>query len=242
MRVIFNNFSSLRLRTGIGEYSTQLLRELIPLAGDDTLTAFPAKWTERIFALGRQVPANRGDRPPRGAHHDHPRFANRIKAWLHDSGKNFVRESFRRICSRGGYDLYHEPNFSPWQWEVPAIATIHDLSVLLHPEWHPADRVALHEEMVRSAIPRLRHILTVSETIKSEIVHHLGVPPDRVTAVPNGARTDMRPMPDHEIEPARRRLKLPPTFLLHVGTIEPRKNVLTLLRSYCALDASVRDR
>src|SRR5713226_7517327 len=137
MRVIFNNFSSHRLRTGVGGYATYLLRELGPLAGDDSLTPFPSAWTERLFALGRRLPAQHSLVTSTDAHHSRPRLRRRIKAWMRDAGKRLVHESFRRACSRGRFDLYHEPNFSPWTCDIPAIATVHDLSALLHPEWHP---------------------------------------------------------------------------------------------------------
>src|SRR5438067_2119389 len=75
-----------------------------------------------------------------------------------------------------------------------------------------------------------------------EVVNELGLPPDRVTAVPLGVRPDLRPLPLDVCRPVLQRLSLAPGYLLHVGTIEPRKNILTLLRAYCALPVVLRDR
>ena len=48
---------------------------------------------------------------------------------------------FLRGLERRASDLYHEPNHVPMRSRLPTVTTVHDLSVLAHPEWHPADRV-----------------------------------------------------------------------------------------------------
>src|SRR5262249_33193374 len=117
-----------------------------------------------------------------------------------------------------------------------------DLSALLHPEWHPADRVRLYEREFRIGVQRCAHYLAVSEFTRQEVIRHLGVSPDRVTRVYNGVRSNLFPPPAAEVEAALRRLGLPGRYLLYVGTLEPRKNLLTLLRAYCALPAALRGR
>ena len=52
----------------------------------------------------------------------------------------------------------------------------------------------------------------------------------------------MGPLPREQVAAALRQLGLPSQYLLHLGTIEPRKNLLRLLRAYCALPGSLRDR
>jgi glycosyltransferase involved in cell wall biosynthesis len=122
------------------------------------------------------------------------------------------------------------------------VVTVHDLSAVLHPEWHPAGRVALFE---REFLPRVRqfaHILTVSDAARAEIIRTFNLPPDRVTRAYNGVRAGLRPRPVAETTPTLRRLGLPDTYLLHVGTLEPRKNLLMLLRAYASLPSDVRER
>jgi alpha-1,3-rhamnosyl/mannosyltransferase len=140
-----------------------------------------------------------------------------------------------------GFDLYHEPNFIPLRSDLPTIITVHDLSVLLHPEWHPADRVHDWERRFREGLRQAAHVLTVSDHVRREIIHHLGIPPERVTRTYNGSRPHFRPLPGEEVQARLRQLGLPPRYLLHVGTIEPRKNLLMLMRAYCDLPASVRE-
>ena len=66
--------------------------------------------------------------------------------------------------------------------DLPTVATIHDLSILLHPEWHPPDRVVLYESTFLPRVRDFTHILTVSDAARDEILqsggslsHHHGV-------------------------------------------------------------------
>jgi glycosyltransferase involved in cell wall biosynthesis len=122
------------------------------------------------------------------------------------------------------------------------VVTVHDLSVLLHPEWHPAERVAYYERHFQRGLSGCTHVLAVSEFTRREVIRHLGLPPNRVSRTYNGVRDGLAPLPQAEVQDARRRLDLPQSYLLYVGMIEPRKNVLTLLRAYCDLPAGLRRR
>jgi alpha-1,3-rhamnosyl/mannosyltransferase len=149
---------------------------------------------------------------------------------------------FRANCRRGRYDLYHEPNVIPLACDLPTVTTVHDLSVLFHPEWHPIDRVAHYHRYFASGLERSQHVLTVSEFARREIIETLGLPPDRVSRTYNGIRPNLVPMPGHEVETRRQRLGLPARYLLCLGTLEPRKNVLMLMRIYCSLPGWLRER
>src|SRR5205823_1682881 len=113
---------------------------------------------------------------------------------------------------------------------------------LMHPQWHPADRVAFHERHFQRSLERCRHVLTVSEFMRREIIRTIGLSPSRITAIPNGVRSDFRPLPEEMLTPVLRRLGLPDSFLLHVGAIEPRKNLLMLLKAFCDLPSALRER
>lgn len=146
-----------------------------------------------------------------------------------------------RLAARlGRFDLYHEPNFVPVPTHLPTVVTVHDLSVILHPEWHPADRVRFHDRHFRNGIEAAEHVVVVSESVRREAIDVLGLSPDRVTAVPNGIGGQYRPQTPEAVAAVGRRLGLPPRYALAVGTIEPRKNILTLLRAFCDLPPAVR--
>ena len=131
-----------------------------------------------------------------------------------------------------GRDLYHEPNNIPLPSDLPTVATVHDLSALLHPEWHPAHRAAEYQAQFHEGVARMRHFLAISEFTRQELIRTLGLRPEQVTRTYIGVRPGLGPVPEAEVRTALRRLGLPPRYLLYLGTIEPRKNVMTLLRAY----------
>jgi alpha-1,3-rhamnosyl/mannosyltransferase len=233
MRVAINQLTALGAKTGIGNYTAELLRGLRIVAPGDSFEAFPPRWWGSLSGLGRSLRGGgRGSRA----------------GW-----KSAFLSPLRKLSERalGGYlgmarclsaiDLYHEPDHVPLASSLPTVATVHDLSVLVHPEWHPADRVARFERCFARGLQQCRHLLAVSEFTRQELMRVLNVPADKITCTPNGVRSDLRPLTADELASARRRLGLPERFLLFVGTIEPRKNLLMLLRAYCDLPASVRD-
>jgi alpha-1,3-rhamnosyl/mannosyltransferase len=82
----------------------------------------------------------------------------------------------------------------------------------------------------------------ISEHARQEIIRTLGLPADRVTRTYMGVRPGLGRLPEAEVLARLRALGLPERYLLYVGTLEPRKNVLGLLRAYCGLPPAVRDR
>jgi glycosyltransferase involved in cell wall biosynthesis len=78
---------------------------------------------------------------------------------------------------------------------------------------------------------RASGIITVSECSKRDIVRQYAVHPDRVSVVYEAAGPEFRPIAPERVEEARLRYALPDRYLLHVGTIEPRKNLTRLIEA-----------
>jgi glycosyltransferase involved in cell wall biosynthesis len=147
------------------------------------------------------------------------------------------------LCARErGLSIFHGTNYHVPVWDTcPTVVTIHDLSSLLHADTH-------REELVRRARLRLPAmvraatvVVTDSEGVRREVCEHFSVSPARVFAVPLAPRRVFRPVPAVESEGVRRRLGVEDEFLLFVGTVEPRKNLPTLVRA-CAELARGRGR
>jgi glycosyltransferase involved in cell wall biosynthesis len=249
MRVILNPEGAFGPRTGVGHYLVELLRCLRAESPADRFDTYPPlciAWLRRRHGMEYE-PADGAPPSPSDTAPVPPPWPLRVlrkytvSAWRRL--RKEVRERWFESRYLGGrYDLYHEPTFIPLPTPLPTVATVHDLSVLRHPRWHPRDRVAYFEKHFDAGLRRCAHILTVSEWTRKELIDVLGLPPGRVTAVANGVRPGLRPLPAAQVAAGRRALGLPGSYLLHVGTLEPRKNLLMLLRAYCALPASLRQR
>jgi glycosyltransferase involved in cell wall biosynthesis len=115
----------------------------------------------------------------------------------------------------------------------PAVATIHDLAFFALPGTFPrASRLWLRAE-ARAAARRAARLVVPSESTRRDLERFLGVDPSRVAVVPNGvAPAVLRPVPAAEAERVRARHRLPARFVLCLGTIQPRKNPLVLLRAF----------
>ncbi|HYG82684.1 MAG TPA: glycosyltransferase family 1 protein [Pyrinomonadaceae bacterium] len=134
---------------------------------------------------------------------------------------------------RARFDLFHGTNYDVPLWgNCPAVVTVHDLSTLLHPETHKPHLVRRARRRLPLMARRAAVIITPSESVRRETSEHLGVSPRKVLAVPEAARRSFRPVPAAEAAEARRRLRVEDEFVLFVGTIEPRKNLLTLARAF----------
>ena len=131
------------------------------------------------------------------------------------------------------FDLFHGTNFDVPLWKRRrSVVTIHDLSALLHPEKHRSRLVRRARLRLPLVVRIADMIITPTESVKREVCHHLGVKPDKVTAIHSAARTSFRPMPFAQTAELRKRLGVEDDFLLFVGTLEPRKNLLTLLKAF----------
>lgn len=246
MRVVFNLTSAWEMKTGVGHHAVQLYRALRCFAGNDRIVAYPNRWLwmarktwERVRPSPKQLLDARQHEQRRAEACPAPQRRlplARLRAW----GRGLLERHQEKTFFGRRYDLYHEPNFIPEPSDCQTLATLHDLSALLHPEWHPAERNAWYHEHFERALRQCRHFIAVSEFTRRQVIQVLGVSPERVTRVYNGCRTDCRPLPARTVARRLHQLGLPSQYLLFVGTVEPRKNVLRLLQAYCGLPANLR--
>ena len=250
MRVIINAECLLNTRAGIGHHTSELIRCLREQMGEDAIGAYPCGSGVPILRFWNRHVNRYLDRRQR------PGVLARIEsiarrtylATIRRTGSLISRDMFdysKRLntsARRGRYDLYHEPNFLALPCDLPTVVTVHDLSVLLNPEWHPPSRIADYNRGFESALKQASHLLAVSEFTKQEVVRHLGWPAEKITVTYNGRRPFLRPLSAEECAPVLRELKLEPGYLLHVGTVEPRKNIALLLKAHAGLPQEVRRR
>ncbi len=134
----------------------------------------------------------------------------------------------------GRVDVFHSPNFvlAP-VWRSSAVVTVHDLAFLLRPECADANLRDYLEKTVPRSVARSDFILADSESTQTDLICLLGVPPSKVAVVPGGVEEQFAPVRDPEaLEEMRRRVSGGAPFILSVGMIEPRKNVVRLIEAF----------
>ncbi len=141
----------------------------------------------------------------------------------------------RRLES-DGINLYHglsnEIPFDMPRPSVRSVVTMHDLIFLRYPEWYnPIDR-KIYTRKARHACNRADRIIAISRQTSSDIQDFIGISPEKIDVVYQGC-DPMFYSPANDMDKSRLadKYKLPSSFLLYVGTIEPRKNLLRILEA-----------
>lgn len=138
--------------------------------------------------------------------------------------------------------VVHGPNYFLPSFADRGVITVHDLSVFRFPETHPAERVAAFEREFHRSLARATHIITDTETVRTEVIETFDVDAAAVTAIPLGVDPSFRPRSVDEIAPALRSLGLRAgEYGLCVSTLEPRKKIAELLAAWRNLPRDLRE-
>ncbi|MDA8082000.1 MAG: glycosyltransferase family 1 protein [Actinomycetota bacterium] len=143
--------------------------------------------------------------------------------------------------------IYHGVHYTiPRGYRGARISTIHDLTMIEHPEWHERIKVAYFSRAIRYAVEKADAIIVPSEFTRSRLETHFGRL-ENVSVIYHGVdHTRFRPLAT-AAEPGReedeRQIHPRERVVLHIGTIEPRKNLENLVKAFDILaseDPNVR--
>jgi glycosyltransferase involved in cell wall biosynthesis len=159
-----------------------------------------------------------------------PNF-RRVSLWT-PSHHRLERYSLNVELMRLGLDVLHSPDFiPPHRPSCKSVITVHDLAFLLYPHFLTKESARYYGH-IDQAVRWTDHIIAVSESTKRDTIQHLGVPEDKITVVHEAASSIFRPMDQAEAkEQVRNRHGVDGPYVLFVSTIEPRKNVPSLLQA-----------
>ena len=200
---------------GVGTYTTEILRGLAAEAPGSRFT---------VYALTGAAPS-------------HPAIGLRRPPAARLVGRHLLWPSRLR---RLGADLYFGPaGLLPLAGVgMPAVVTAHDMAIYRRPEWFPGGQALSVRLVVPRSMRRADAVIAVSSSTARDVAELFGVEQARLPVVPEGVSDRFRPLPGGTLAVERRRLGLPDRFVLFVSTIEPRKNLVTLLEAW----SRMRDR
>ncbi len=205
-------------RTGIGYYTEHLV---------DGLLATRAPGDELVL-LSNRAPATR--------------LAERWAPWLRVDGGPvrawWMQTDVPSLLVSCGADVAVFPNYiAPLASPCPAIVFVHDVALLRMPELFTLRKRVLMTPLLRQSVAVAPLVATVSEASRRELIECLGVEPARIVVLPGAAHPSCRPLAAEETAPVLARHGLRRPYVLTVGTLEPRKNLPTLLEAWDRLGA-----
>jgi glycosyltransferase involved in cell wall biosynthesis len=160
----------------------------------------------------------------------------------HHPLRRIVWEQVVQPFELGGFDVYHALAFvGPLLLNRPAVVTVHDLSFMYYPQVLSAARRLYLRMLTPLTCRRAARVIAVSRSTARDVEQAFGVSASNIDVVLNGYDSErFRALPADQVEAFRRRMGLPERFWLFVGTIEPRKNLATLLEAYARLPSDAR--
>ena len=212
-------------RTGVEEYTLNLLKNLLELDKKNEYVLFFNSWKAPgiNFEWLEKYP-NVALRKSR--------FPNKLLNFL------FWYFNWPKIDKMiGGADLYFMPNIilGSVSKKVKLIVTMHDLSFEKYPETFSLKKRLWHAIVNPKKIcQRADFIIAVSESTKSDLAINYGVDSLKLAAIKSGLSDDFKVISrnDQKLLKIKEKYDLPYKFILYLGTIEPRKNIVGIIRAY----------
>ncbi|MEA3336345.1 MAG: glycosyltransferase family 1 protein [Chloroflexota bacterium] len=200
---------------GIGQYTAQLSRALTRMDREDEFLLLQSRKAQTPLVTGPNV--------------------RQIGLWTpsHNRFEQFLL-SLEFPLRRIEVDLLHSPDFIPPLHlnNFKSVITVHDLAFLRWPHFLTEDSARYYGQ-VDQAVARADKIIAVSESTKNDLIRLTGVPQKKISVVYEAADPMFRPLPTEEARTALKgKYPLPEEYIFFVSTIEPRKNISTLLRAY----------
>lgn len=219
--------------TGIGRYTFELAQELEKSSAIEEVKFMSGyKFYPRL--PNKNIVPSPGQR-------------QKLKSWLKKS--RFFTEFYRLTSSRlkslvlkkQRDFIYHSPNFYLPAFSGKSIVTFHDLSIFIWPQCHPAERVKFMQKELLLTLKRADALITDSEFTRQELANYFNYPLTKVHAVPLASSGNFYPRSASQLTEVLHNYQLVAgQYVLFTGSIEPRKNIQTLLDAYARLPALLR--
>jgi glycosyltransferase involved in cell wall biosynthesis len=239
--------------TGIGHYARHLLNILIDHSAVSELVGVSRSGWHSAEELREIIASSEGYQPKTQTAQVKPLLTaaravlrsvpgmTQLRGHLRDTLSKYSRrkKSTSPAVNNREQFIYWEPNYLPLPIDNPVAVTLHDLSHLHYPEYHPDERLA-ELKVLPEVLKKAAGLITVSEFTRAELSAYLDISVDRISIVTPAVEPCFHHQSDEVCRQVRSRYGLPENFLLYVGTIEPRKNLNRLLHAFNQLPVNLQ--
>jgi glycosyltransferase involved in cell wall biosynthesis len=232
--------------TGVGNYTWHLLEQFVQFDHIDEVRCFTGTgWVtgEEQLAVTAAVKAAGGS----GRQSVKERAVSRLRTAIgHIPGTKALYSKvmdgrFQRFANNLSSAVYHETNYVLKPFAGTCLTTVHDLSHVRFPQYHPQHLVDWLDRFLPGSLARADCIITVSDLVRKELMEHYNLPEHKVKTVYEGVESYYRPRTESETSSVLSALKLKhKQYVLLVATLEPRKGIDLLLDAWCLLPDSLR--
>lgn len=148
-----------------------------------------------------------------------------------------------RKIKKDKIDLYFAPTspIVPAITKIKTVMTVMDLTTFLYPEMHTLKSKLIDKIFLKRAINKTDKILCISKTTASDLIKYMPKAKGKTAITYLGYDRLFKKYDNIIINHTLNKYRLKPGYILFVGTIEPRKNITTLIKSYAKLDNKLRD-
>lgn len=221
--------------TGIGRYTYELAKALQLREGVDI--------DELLFLKGRHISQNIP--PIREKESKNSGLKRRVQRSKLASELYRITAPWLKTHALKSHPdhIYHGPNFYLPPRVDNCVATFHDLSVFSFPECHPADRVRYMHKELSLTLQRAKVLITDSNFTRTELAEYFNYPSSKIYTASLASSGEFYPREAQQINPVLAPFNLSAgQYSLFTGSIEPRKNIKTLLQAYEQLPITLRQR
>jgi len=210
--------------SGVSEYTFHLVNEFLRLDQNNDYLLY--------YNSGRDLAGRLPSFTARNVRVVGTRYPNKIFNYILQ--KMFRYPQIDRVI--GGTDVFWSPhiNFLSLSKSTRKFLTIHDLSFLRYPEFFNRRKNFWHRLInVRKMVAGFDYLIAVSENTKQDIIELLKIAPEKISVIYSGIDSSYCPITETlKIQIVKSRYGLPDKFILYLGNVEPRKNLIGLIRAY----------
>ena len=226
MRVLYDASPLLMHSAGVKNYHYALLQQLLRTVPTDQLKLYP-------YLKGISENYNEGSNFP------HWYSTARLVGVV---SENRFRLPFW-YQQAASADLFHiTPHVYHPSTSRPLTSMIHDATPLTHPECHQSGTIRLFERFAQQTVPKLSAVIVPSHAVKQDLVAQMGLNASAVDVIYHGVDEDFFDASPEQQATARRTYELPEEFVLFVGSMEPRKNLMRLAEAHGQLPEALQVR